>query len=248
MKVFSRRAFRAAFAALGLSAGAALAQQVAVADGTPEIDSQIAQKNWSGAQTLLAERVRTHPQDVQARFKLATVLARTGQDDQAIAAFQGLISSYPELPEPYNNLAALYAKHGRYEEARATLENSIKANPGYQLGYENLGNLYLSLAASSYRRGNAIKANPTLVARALKVDAILHPPAPVTIRRTGAIDYQRSVGAANAASGASATGTTSATSATSSAGGANRSRSSGQANGAGMGPDTSSSTVAKDPE
>jgi tetratricopeptide (TPR) repeat protein len=124
----------------------------AVRDGTPAIDALIAQKNWPAALTQLDARIASHPRDVQAQFKRATVLVHLNRDSDAIAAYVALTQAYPELPEPYNNLAALYAKEGRYEEARETLETATKANPNYGLAYENLGDLYLRLAASAYQR------------------------------------------------------------------------------------------------
>ncbi len=90
--------------------------------------------------------------NVQALFQHATQLAREGQDDEAIEAFQNLIARYPELPESYNNLAALYAKRGQYAQARATLETAISANPNYPLAYQNLGTIYTQLAILAYQQ------------------------------------------------------------------------------------------------
>ena len=134
----------------------------ATADGTPQIDALIAQKDWTNALTQLDERLKTNPRDVQAKFKRGTVLARLNRDNDAIAAFTELTQAYPELPEPYNNLAALYAKHGRYEEARAALETAIKANPNYALAYDNLGDLYLRLASESYKRAQSLGSKSPL--------------------------------------------------------------------------------------
>lgn len=90
--------------------------------------------------------------DAQARFKHATQLAQQGQDDEAIAAFDTLITQYPELPEPYNNLAALHAKRGHLDAARAALDAALKAHPDYALTYRNLGKVYLQLAERAYQR------------------------------------------------------------------------------------------------
>jgi len=138
------------------AASGAHAAPPAVADETPAVDTAITQHDWAAALTGLDARIKSNPRDVQAKFKRATVLARLGRDDDAIAAFRELTQQYPELPEPYNNLAALLAKQGRLDEARVALETATRANPSYALAFENLGDLYLRLADASYRRALAL--------------------------------------------------------------------------------------------
>lgn len=157
-------------ALLGLASGAAHAQQVpAIADGTPEIDREIAAGQLDTALHALDQRIATNPSDVQAKFKRGTVLARLGRDDQAIVAFTALTQQYPEIPEPYNNLAALYAKRGDLAQARVTLETAAAANPAYALARQNLGALYLRLALESYQRAAAIDPRDTQSAQRVKV-------------------------------------------------------------------------------
>nr|WP_284506516.1 tetratricopeptide repeat protein [Caballeronia sp. GAWG1-5s-s] len=173
----------AAVAVFGVAAcfggsNAALAQvSTATADDTPQIDAAIAGKDWNAALTQLDARLATHPRDVQAKFKRATVLARLNRDDEAITAFTELTQAYPELPEPYNNLAALYAKKGRYEDARVALETAVKANPGYALAYDNLGDLYLRLASESYKRAQSLgSTSPVTRQRVTAIQNIITPP------------------------------------------------------------------------
>jgi Flp pilus assembly protein TadD len=148
-----------AFAAVLCAAGgSAYAQQIAVADGTPQIDQEIADGRLSQALADLDRRIASNPSDVQAKFKRATVLARLNRDDEAITAFTAITQQYPELPEPYNNLAALYAKHGQLGQARTTLETAVAANPAYALGRQNLASVYLRLSLESYQE--AVKRDP----------------------------------------------------------------------------------------
>jgi Flp pilus assembly protein TadD len=121
-------------------------------DDTEAADNSIAAGRLKQAVAELDKRIATHPRDVQARFKRATLLAQLGRDDEAIRALTQITQTYPELPEPYNNLAALYAKHGRFQEARATLETALAANPNFALARRNLGDIYLRLAADTYAR------------------------------------------------------------------------------------------------
>jgi Flp pilus assembly protein TadD len=149
-----------------------------VLDGTPDIDASIANKQWTQALDQLDTRLKTNPQDAQAKFKRATVLARLGRDDEAIEALQALTQEYPELPEPYNNLAALYAKRGQYDSARATLETAVAANPAFGLAYQNLGSLYLKLAQDAYAHAATLnKRDSESITRGKKISAILSPAA-----------------------------------------------------------------------
>jgi Flp pilus assembly protein TadD len=175
---FAARSLAVAALCIGASTAAFAQTSPATRDDTPQIDSAIAAKDWSAALTQLDARIASHPRDVQAKFKRATVLARLNRDDDAIAAFTELTQAYPELPEPYNNLAALYAKKGRYDDARVALETAVKANPGYALAYDNLGDLYLRLASESYKRAQTLGSKSPLTAqRITAIQNIYTPPA-----------------------------------------------------------------------
>jgi Flp pilus assembly protein TadD len=191
-----------ALAACFVPAGNAHAQtSTATRDGTPQIDASIAGKDWNAALKQLDARIASNPNDVQAKFKRATVLARLNRDDDAIAAFSALTQTYPELPEPYNNLAALYAKKGRYEDARNALETAIKANPGYALAYDNLGDLYLRLASESYKRAQTLgSTSPLTSQRIADIQKVISPP-PVNKKMAGAASGARAASAPRPASG-----------------------------------------------
>jgi tetratricopeptide (TPR) repeat protein len=161
-----------------MSSAHAQTTKAPVLDGTPDVDASIANKQWTQALDQLDARLKTNPQDAQAKFKRATVLARLGRDDEAIEALQALTQEYPELPEPYNNLAALYAKRGQYDNARATLETAVAANPSFALAYQNLGSLYLKLAQDAYTHASTVdKRDSESTTRARKIHAILSPAA-----------------------------------------------------------------------
>ena len=163
------------------SLGVARAQQGPVADGTPQIDSEIAAGQLTQALKDLDSRIATNPTDVQAKFKRGTVLARLGRDDEAITVFTALTQQYPELPEPYNNLAALYAQRGEFAQARVTLETAVAANPAYALANQNLGTVYLRLALQAFEAAQKHDPGDTLSAqRAKSISTLLNltpPPA-----------------------------------------------------------------------
>lgn len=60
----------------------------------------------------LAEWLRTHPDDLQARVVLAGRLQQAGEDSAAIAEFERILQRAPDSPVVRNNLAWLYRKVG----------------------------------------------------------------------------------------------------------------------------------------
>lgn len=96
--------------------------------------------------------LKLHPRDVNAQFLRAVALAELKRTDEAIAAFNALVASNPDLSEPHNNLAVLYASQGRLDRARAELEQAVVANPENAVALENLGDVYVRLAARAYEQ------------------------------------------------------------------------------------------------
>jgi tetratricopeptide (TPR) repeat protein len=83
-------------------------------------------------------------------FTKGIILAESGKRDEAIATFNELTKTYPNLPEPYNNLAVLYADAGKYDLAKKSLETAIKTHPSYATAHENLGDIYARMASEAY--------------------------------------------------------------------------------------------------
>ncbi|MGK7346493.1 MAG: tetratricopeptide repeat protein [Candidatus Nitrospinota bacterium M3_3B_026] len=98
----------------------------------------------------LEDRIREDPNDLQAVFEKAVLLAGMNRIEEAKALYEGLISDYPNIPEPYNNLAALYASEGRLVEARNLLETVTNSHPSLAVAHENLGDVYAALAVAEY--------------------------------------------------------------------------------------------------
>jgi choline-sulfatase len=62
-------------------------------------------------------------------FLRGDVLARTGRESEAEAAFRAEISSFPDNPAGWTGLALLYASQGKPEDARRTLDELISKSP-----------------------------------------------------------------------------------------------------------------------
>ena len=91
------------------------------------------------------------PSDPRLRLQRGIALSMLNRPAEAIAVFQKLIESHPELPGPYNNLAVLYGNQGDYEKARQALELAIRTNPSYAIAFQNLGDVYARLAGQAYK-------------------------------------------------------------------------------------------------
>ena len=65
----------------------------------------------------LAETKGQRGTDVQLMFQHARALAALHRTAEAIDVYTEMTTSYPELPEPWNNLAALYAGRGEWKSA-----------------------------------------------------------------------------------------------------------------------------------
>lgn len=125
--------------------------------------------------------LHAYPENAQAMFVRAVILADQGRRTEAIQAFSEITEKYPGLPEPYNNLATLYAEQGQYDKAREVLETAIQRVPGDPLAYENLGNIYLKLAAGVYEKAMPLNNDTTRMQdKLLQIKALLPAPTATT--------------------------------------------------------------------
>lgn len=142
-------------------------------------------RRFEEAQSLIREALAAKPRSPQWRFLEALLLAETGQDQEAIRAFEALTQEFPELAEPYNNLAVLYLRCGEPQRAREALEQAIFNRPDYGRAYENLGDLYSRLALEAYERGLRSGSRSQTPFMASKRNHLLNlpQPAPLSIQR-----------------------------------------------------------------
>ena len=75
----------------------------------------------------------------------ATYFRVSGQMEQAAAAYQLWIASYPRDIVPYVRLSVTYADMGQYELACETYQEALRFAPGQGHLYGNLGDMYISL-------------------------------------------------------------------------------------------------------
>lgn len=142
-------------------------------------------KQFPEAKKLIDTALAAKPRSPQWRFLEALYLAETGQDQEAIRAFEAVTEEFPELAEPYNNLAVLYLRCGEPQKARMALERAIFNRPNYGVAYENLGDLYSQLALETYERGlkSSTRAQTPLMVTKRNYLLNLPKPAPLSIQR-----------------------------------------------------------------
>jgi len=129
------------------------------AEDLKEIATQSSQGHHGAAMERINSHIKAHPNDVQALFMRAVMLAEQNRKDDAIKAFTEMTDKFPALPEPYNNLAVLYADQGQFDKAKKALESAIKTHPSYATAHENLGDIYAKMATDAY--GKALQIDKT---------------------------------------------------------------------------------------
>ncbi len=123
--------------------------------------AQLAKQIDAGALTQVEGRLnqllQTKPENYQVQFLKARLLAKQGNQLEAIQLYRKLIKMTPQQPEAYNNLARLLVAQGDIEQAQSLLEQAMKTHASYFAVYENLSAIYVEMARESY--GKALQIN-----------------------------------------------------------------------------------------
>ena len=114
----------------------------------------------AGGLALLAgvqERIRANeaPPAATLDSTLGDLLARTGREAEAEAAFRREIEAFPHTEEAYVRLAILFAAQHRFEEIQPTLEAMVRARPTpatFELAARTMADLGNDEDAAAYRR------------------------------------------------------------------------------------------------
>ncbi len=131
---------------------------IAISEYPNLVDKLIARKNFTLAETVIEEGLKSNPLSAQLRFQRCVLFEKKGDTEQAIKLLEDFIDRYPEIPEPHNNLAALYSAQGNLDRAEELLKRALALRPNFALAYDNLGNLYLARAKNAY--GSALQYAP----------------------------------------------------------------------------------------
>jgi tetratricopeptide (TPR) repeat protein len=121
----------------------------------------------------LFERARAlHPREIRFMFLHGTALAGMNQFEQAVSAFQAVISHAPNIPDAYLSLGQALRKLGRHEEAQNTYRKLLRLQP-------NNVDAYMALGSALAETGQFAQAEAPLrralqYARAPKMQAAIH--------------------------------------------------------------------------
>ncbi|HEY1266383.1 MAG TPA: tetratricopeptide repeat protein [Candidatus Binatia bacterium] len=99
------------------------------------------------AKDALLEALRLAPDFYLARYNLAVLYTRLGEDDAAVAELTKLVSARPEMPEAWVTLAGIYCNRGKYDEALSLLDEAVRAFPAAD---------WRNVQQYSYNRGLAL--------------------------------------------------------------------------------------------
>ena len=86
--------------------------------------------------------IQANPLDGAAHYRLASLLAYQGLDDQAIIGYQRTLTVDPTQTAAYHNMGTLMLKRGDVVPAAELFEAAITNNPDYLPAYNNLGKAY----------------------------------------------------------------------------------------------------------
>jgi tetratricopeptide (TPR) repeat protein len=89
-------------------------------------------------------RVQQRPDDLTARYRLASLLARADRHREAIPLFLSVIQQDPTRAEVLNDLGVSYLLLQRYHESLLALRGATQAEPGFAAAWGNLGRLHMA--------------------------------------------------------------------------------------------------------
>jgi tetratricopeptide (TPR) repeat protein len=109
------------------------------------------------------EALRLVPTHFGARAALADLYAAAGKNDQALAAYNKVVESFPESPLSYNNRGMFLQRQGKYDEAVADFTRAVERDPNYFYSYTNRGFTLLQMDNPAAAQGDftqSLKLNP----------------------------------------------------------------------------------------
>lgn len=138
------------------------------ADEQAEIRALLASGQPAAALDRADRAIAAQPRAVAVAFLRGVALMDLQRNEEALAQFERMTQTYPELPDPWNNIALLQARAGRFEQARQALEFALRNDPGHRTARANLGLVHLMLAAQAWDMLAASGPLDPLVARRLE--------------------------------------------------------------------------------
>src|SRR5262249_10701131 len=129
------------------------------------------------AADLFARLVELSPDDAEAHYNLATVLAGLERYEEAIVYYQRAVALKPDHARAHSNLGSALRLQGKLDEAEAACRRALELDPNSAPAHINLGTVFTSRqrleeAVQSFRR--ATELNPKLSEGFLNLGLALH--------------------------------------------------------------------------
>ena len=93
------------------------------------VQTKVRAGDIQAARDYLDQQLAKTPDDPQLQLLNAGLLVLENKPDDAIAAYQALITKYPQAEQPVRGLYALLMWQGKTDEAAAVLASALAANP-----------------------------------------------------------------------------------------------------------------------
>jgi tetratricopeptide (TPR) repeat protein len=105
------------------------------------VETAVARKDFKGATDLVRQEMQKDPNRLDLHVQMASILARSGQYDEAIKEYQFLLSKNPKSPETEVKLAETYRLKGDFNAAVDHFKKATSLAPNQVLPLVRLGML-----------------------------------------------------------------------------------------------------------
>lgn len=102
----------------------------------------LAQGNLEAAIEMLDQSLQTDNRHPDTHFNLAKLFVNLGDTDQALVAFNNVISLNPNFTIAHNDLGLLHLELGNFEDAQACFQKALALEPEYVAALNHLGLVY----------------------------------------------------------------------------------------------------------
>ena len=131
---------------------------------------------WRNTASLWSHALKLDPESSIAHYNLGRVLAKQGQQLEAISHYRQALAIRPDDPDTHNNLGLLLAIRGEVGASLEEFQKAVQIDPSYARGFFNLGRVYalqgeLEKAVQNYRK--ALKLTPAEVEIHLALGSVL---------------------------------------------------------------------------
>ncbi|MBU0678624.1 MAG: tetratricopeptide repeat protein [Verrucomicrobia bacterium] len=131
---------------------------------------------WKNSYQLYIRAIQTTKDNYLCYNNLATLLAKNGQDEEALQLVNAAIQIAPQMIHPYMNKGELLAKKGDIKGAREAYEAGLRMNPESPMMHNQIGNFfykYENFEEAAFHYREALFRDESLLVARSNLGAIL---------------------------------------------------------------------------